>query len=139
MQDDSEKRTGRLLASVPVVLVGLGVLLVGLSFSSLGDRIAASQWTPEDAKAYERVSQELKISAYRTPDRVALSEKEWLAQRERMNRQLKAMQHKLNRVKRLPKQWNRYLLWSGVLLAVVGGLWHKIQTGRVLQTASRKV
>jgi len=105
---------------LPLVMLILGVLLIAASFLPLGKWAAKSQWTTEDSAAFDRVSVEYKRSAYQSPARAGLTESEWKAQRERMQRQLKALQQKLERAKSQPKRWSRYLLGIGSLLTAAG-------------------
>ena len=105
------------------MLVG-GVLLIAASFLPLGNWAAKSQWTPADSAAYDRVSNEYKLSNYQSPARAGLSQDEWDAQRGRMKQQMQALQHRLDRAKSQPERWGRYLLGVGVLLTAAGFFAH---------------
>jgi len=106
--------------SLPVAILVVGVLLIGASFLPLGSWAARSQWSLDDSSAYDRVSNRYKQSAYETPARRGLSQDEWDAEREKMRRQMEALQQKLERAKGQPQLWSRTLLGIGSLLTAVG-------------------
>jgi len=79
-------------------------------------------WTKEDATAYDRLSLEFHMSAYRSAARAGLT-KEQMAQRQQsLKKQFEKMQGRLKRAQQQPDVWSRYLLWSGATLTVVGGM-----------------
>ena len=98
----------------------VGIMLIGASFLPLGHWAARAQWSLEDTAAYDRISNAYKRSAYESPDRKGLSQAEWDAERERMREQMEALQQRLERAKRQPKRWSRYLLGIGSLLTAAG-------------------
>lgn len=105
---------------MPVVLIALGVLLIGCSFLPIGQLAARSQWTPADSAAFDKISREYKFSTFDSHVRRGLSEEAWQAEREKMKRQMLALQNKLEGAKSQPALWSRYLLGAGVLLSLAG-------------------
>ncbi len=120
ISDAPEKSAFSLSFSLPVAMLIFGVLLIGASFLPFGNWAAQSQWTPADSAAFDRVSNEYKLSAYQSPTRAGLSQAEWDAQRGKMQQQMLSLQHKLERAKGQPQRWSRYLLGVGCLLAIAG-------------------
>ncbi len=114
------KTTPQIAFSLPVVMLTGGLLLIGASFLPIGDWLARSQWTPEDAAAFGRISSEYKQAVLESPSRRGLSPAEWDAQRDEMKRRMLAWQAKLDRAKSQPSRWRRNLLGVGVLLTAAG-------------------
>jgi hypothetical protein len=120
MTKDSDTSSLSLRFSLPVAMLVVGVLLISASFVPLGSWAARSQWSLEDTAAYDRVSKAYKESAYESPVRSGLSQAEWKAQRDRMRQQMDSLNQKLDRAKRQPQRWSRYLLGIGSLLTAAG-------------------
>ena len=116
----SKKTPLQLGFSLPLAMLVVGVLLIAASFLPLGNWAARSQWTPSDSAAFDRVSNEYKLSAYQEPARAGLNQAEWDAQRDKMKQQMQALQQRLDRAKSQPQRWSRYLLGIGCLLAATG-------------------
>ena len=120
-----EKPIPRPYVSPSLMLMVLGMVLIAASFFPAGDFVNQSSWTREDSAAYDQVTQEYKRSTYQSAARSGLSPQQWEAQRERMKRQLAAMNARLESARQRPQLWSRALLWTGALLTVLGALWHK--------------
>ena len=101
-----------------------GALLILGSLLPAGNPSDVSSWTNDDSAAYERISQEYHRLSYESPDRSGLTEKQLETQRDAARRQFDALRAKLRDAQSEPLTWKRQMFWSGVLLAVLGGLGH---------------
>jgi len=120
MTDAPRKAPPELSFSLPVALLIVGALLIGASLLPIGDWAAKLQWSAEDSADFDRVSNEYKLSNYKSPARSGLSAAEWEAQREKMRQRMQALQKQLEQAKQLPKRWSRYFLGAGSLLTAAG-------------------
>lgn len=120
MPEEPAQPTYQFAISFPVALIALGVILIGVSFLPIGQLAARSQWTPEDSAAFDKISKEYKFSTFDSHERRGLSKEEWQAEREKMKRQMLALQNKLEQAKAQPELWSRYLLGAGVVFSLTG-------------------
>jgi len=107
---------------VAVLLIALGIALIIASWTPLGRVASRTLWTHKDSAAYSKLRQQLHRSAYQSPARAGVTEAQMKTQREKMERQAEAMHKKLEHARQQPQRWSQYLLWSGALLAALGGL-----------------
>jgi hypothetical protein len=107
-----------------VLLIALGIGLIIASWTPIGHIASRAMWTNEDAAAYSKLRQQLHGNAYKSPARAGLSETEMNARQERMEAYAATMRLKLERARQQPRRWSQGLLWSGVLLTAIGGIWH---------------
>jgi len=111
--------------ALPVVAITLGAALVGASLSPIANFAGRGLWNDEDAAAYVRISGEFHRSLNQSPELAGLTEAERNAQREHLQSEFDALHDKLQYAREQPKLWSRYLLWSGLLLTVLGGLGYR--------------
>lgn len=116
--DDSDARH----SFVCTLLIALGIALIIVSWTPIGRVASQAIWTNEDSAAYSKLHQQRHHAAYQSPARAGITEAEMKAQQERLKTRAEAMRKKLEYARQQPRRWSQYLLWSGALLAAVGGL-----------------
>lgn len=122
--DESIERRVRFTVSWPSLMLVLGVGLVVASFIPLDEVASNSQWTEEDAHAYERISVEYHRSSHQTPARAGLTQAELDQRHADLEKRFEKMRTKLEHARSRPKAWSRYLLVGGALLSALGALAH---------------
>lgn len=110
--------------SLSVVLLALGVGLVFASFFPIGQLATDHLWTTDDSIAYDRISLEYHRAALEPTPRAGRTDEESAEYLANLKRQFTAMQEQLQRARRQPPLWSRYLMWAGALLAAAGVLSH---------------
>ncbi len=133
--NDVTNEANRRKESLDFFSFSLGTILVGvvLILSSLlpfGGLATHFQWTENDAEDFAVISEEYHRSALQSPERAGLTEEQMDARRAKLKNSFVAMRKKLEHARQQPRQWSRYLLWSGALLAALGGLGHLIGHSR---------
>jgi outer membrane usher protein FimD/PapC len=124
-----QKKSPRLpMLSGPLVLLGLGILLITSSFFPIGNLAAKSQWSKADSATYDKVTQEYKRSNYQSAARSGLSKEEKISQSERMKKQIDAMNVRLEHARNQPKYWSQSMLWAGAVLVAAGAMWHQLKS-----------
>jgi len=107
---------------LPALVVTLGLTLVVLSFLPFGNLVTHRLWTAADAARYDRVTLEYHKSAYQEPARAGLTQSQWQARHEQLQKEFEALRDKLATTRQQPHTWSQFLLWSGALFALGGGL-----------------
>ena len=126
---ETQKNTpDKVSLSIPMVLLGLGILLIAGSYLPIGQFVAQSQWSREDSAAYDKVSQRYKRSNYQLAARAGVSEEEWQSQRKNMKLQMDAKNERLAKAKSQPRMWSQGMLWIGALLAAGGAVYHQMKS-----------
>jgi len=120
-QAKSRKERLRFL-SIPLGAILVGVLLILSSLLPLGDLATRSQWTDKDAENFALLSEQYHRSAHQAPGRTGLDAEQMDLQHGKLKSSFEAMHKKLEHARQQPQRWSQYLLWSGALLAALGGL-----------------
>jgi len=120
IQGAPRKARPELKFSLSLALLVVGVLLIGASLLPIGEWVAKSRWSTENSAEFDRISNEYKLSNYKSPARAGVSQAEWEAQRGKMQQRMQALQEQLDQAKLQPKRWSRYLLVFGTLLTAAG-------------------
>lgn len=122
MQHSTARRPN---TTVPaLVCCSVGALLILASLVPLGKIAPQSQWTEEDAAAYDRVALEYKRSAYQNPGGLGLTEEEHAARVEKLKEAADAMRDKLEAARRQGDLWSWQLRWIGIATTSLGIVLH---------------
>lgn len=119
MVDSSSHADHHWLHRLGLGLLILGLLMVLASFLPL-EGTRNQQWTPQDAKEYDRLSLAYHESAYQTAARAGRTEEEMQAYRAELKRKFEEKQHQLTLAQEQPQRWSRFLLWTGCVLTGAG-------------------
>lgn len=122
MAEESSKR--KYLAALPVLCCLIGIALVFSSLLPLGPAAARSNWTIEDSNKYQRVTEEFKISAYKSPGDLGLTEEEYAKRQQELLTAVEALREKLQNARQSGSVWKQRLWWSGLVTTFFGLVLH---------------
>ena len=108
----------------------LGILLILVSILPVHWSASESAWTQEDSDAYQRLSREYKLSAYKTAAEMGLQPAEHQRQLQQLKSSVEAMRDKLAGARNRGEFWQRTMWWSGLLSLAMAGVAYSFGTTR---------
>lgn len=108
-------------------LLGLGILLIVMSWTSVGRWAFKSTWSTEDSAVYDKLVVENHRIGFEDPARLGITPDELAVQQKRIDEELAVLSAKLEHVRSRPKVWSRALFWAGAVVATLGALIHFTQ------------
>ena len=105
-------------------LLVAGIVLIALSWTSIGDFASETAWTTDDTAVYARLVQENHSLEYSTASQAGLTEDEFQAKKQDTRHRLDRMIDKLEYAKSRSAAWSRMLFAAGVALSATGAFLH---------------